>query len=119
MACDKSEPAARITQNKNMQQWKQPPELQIDTHVQVWAGGDHRTVSTGSGTDWIGSEQLTGSKIRLNRSEDVAAAAPPLPPPHTYIYIYGTVSSKTTLVILFQIFQDKQKKSNASIEMYG
>ena len=28
----------------------------------------------------------------------------------------GTVSSKVTL---FQIFQDKQKKSNARIEMYG
>ena len=45
-----------------------------------------------------------------------------------YIYIYniyiyiikiiGTVSSKITLVILFQNF-DKQKKSNARIEMYG
>ena len=32
---------------------------------------------------------------------------------------YGTVSSKITLVILFQNFQDKQKKSNACIEMYG
>ena len=32
---------------------------------------------------------------------------------------YGTVSSKIILVIFFQIFQDKQKKSNARIEMYG
>ena len=33
--------------------------------------------------------------------------------------LYGTVSRKITLVIHFQIFQDKQKKSNACIEMYG
>ena len=26
------------------------------------------------------------------------------------IYIYGTVSSKISLMILFQVFQDKQKK---------
>ena len=32
--------------------------------------------------------------------------------------IYWTVSSKITLVILFQIFQDKPKKSNTLIEMY-
>ena len=32
---------------------------------------------------------------------------------------YGTVSSKITLVILFKNFQDKQKKSNACIEIYG
>ena len=31
----------------------------------------------------------------------------------------GTVSSKITLVILFQIFQDTRKKSNTRIEMYG
>ena len=31
---------------------------------------------------------------------------------YVYIYIYGTGSSK-----LYQIFQDKQKKSNARIEM--
>ena len=35
------------------------------------------------------------------------------------VYVYGTVSSKITLVIHFQIFQDKQKKTNAHIEMYG
>ena len=33
--------------------------------------------------------------------------------------LYGTVSSKITLVVLFQNFQDKQKKSNDRIEMYG
>ena len=34
-------------------------------------------------------------------------------------YTNGTVSSKITLAILFQILQDKQIKSNALIEMYG
>ena len=33
--------------------------------------------------------------------------------------VYGTVSSKITLMVLYQNFQDKQKKSNARIEMYG
>ena len=33
-----------------------------------------------------------------------------------YIYIYIWVSSKITLMILHQIFQDKKKKS---IEIYG
>ena len=33
------------------------------------------------------------------------------------MHIIGTVSSNITLVVLFQILQDKQKKSNACIEM--
>ena len=35
------------------------------------------------------------------------------------LFIYGTVSNKITHMILYQIFQDKLKKSNARIEMYG
>ena len=43
---------------------------------------------------------------------------------YTYMYIsstfllFGTVPSRITLVVLFQVFQDNQKKSNARIEMY-
>ena len=32
---------------------------------------------------------------------------------------YGMVSSKITLVVLLQNFQDKQKKSNSRIQIYG
>ena len=35
------------------------------------------------------------------------------------VHVYGTVSRKFTLVILFKKFQDKEKKSNARIEIYG
>ena len=38
--------------------------------------------------------------------------------PHVYIHLYGC-PAKSPLTILCQIFQDKQKESNARIEMYG
>ena len=40
---------------------------------------------------------------------------------HLINILFGTASSKITLVILFQIFQDKQQKNenDACIEMYG